>query len=651
MKKMMNLPLKTKLIASFVILLLVPSLTIGLLSYQRAESKIEDGILDGADNTIHFLSNTIDSLIKPKLEQAGYFSEVLKNADNKGASERLEQFQKLHSEVSLAFLGKESGEMIKYPNTQMAADFDPRKRDWYKEAMSNKGVAIVTTPYVDASSGVMVVSVVQTLADGSGVVGFDLSLEKLMELTNSYTIGKQGFAYIIDASNNVVVHPELESGEKATGELYDPLYKDVVGQFEYKEDGAPKLTMFETNQLTGWKIAGTMLRSEIKEEVQPIFNTMFLVVAISLLAGAALTVLIMRSIMNPINSIMRAAEKISEGDLTERVPVQSNDEIGKLGGSFNRMAESLASLIMGVRQTVDQLAASSAELTASSQQTSQAAEHIAYSVQEVATSTEKQMNYVLEDEQIITQFLNSVQQISASSEHVTSAAEHSSELAIEGSESLASTVRQMNVIHDTIVQVSSAVQGLGNRSQEIGQIIEEITNISSQTNLLALNAAIEAARAGEHGRGFAVVAQEVRKLAEQSAQSAEKISEIIAMILGETKQAVTSIEQGTQEVAAGMEIVHNAEQSFDRIQHSVKSVTEQIQEVSAASQQMSESTEQLIHSSGMIKKASMDTAYGAESISSASEQQLASMEEIAASSTHLSHMADELLDMVSKFRV
>jgi len=653
MRKWLNPTFKTKLIGSFAILLLVPSLTIGLLSYRSAEGKVKEEILHGADNTIGFLSNAIESLIQPKTEQIGYFARELKaNPDElQQSKKRLEQYQALHSEIFQAYIGSESGEFITAPDTQIPEGYDPRKRDWYQEAMSAGGQPIITDPYEDAGSHSIVVSIAKALEDGSGVVGFDLSLNKLRELTDSYRVGKEGFAYILDQSGKMIAHPSLSSGDQAGGELYGPLYASASGQYEHGDRGQEALTKFVTHELTGWKIAGTMFQSEIKREVQPIFQTTFVVVTISLLAGAAVIVLIILSLLGPIRAIMRAADKISEGDLTERIELRSNDEMGKLGARFNQMADSLSAVILGVRQTVDQLAASSEQLSASSHQTSQAAEHIAHSVQDVAESAETQVRHVAEGEQSIEQFSQGVRQISNNSYHVAASAQQSSELAAEGSESLGSAVRQMNVIHRTIVQVSEVVQGLGNRSREIGQIVGEITGIASQTNLLALNAAIEASRAGEHGRGFAVVAQEVRKLAEQSAHSADKISQLIASIIGETRQAVDSIELGTREVAAGMSIVNDADESFQRIRSSVQDVSGQIQEVSAASQQMSASTEQLVRASEMIKKASMDTAYGAESISSASEQQLASMEEITASAAHLSSMALELQDMVSKFRI
>ncbi|WP_188114547.1 methyl-accepting chemotaxis protein [Paenibacillus sp. B2(2019)] len=648
--------LRVKLIGSFAIVLLMPSILIGVLSYQSAKGQVEGEILSSAKDTVHFLNNTIDQQVSPKIHHITYLSKSLK-AREETTSElelvqlQLEQYKNLQTDVLFTYFGSKTGRYIATPASQLPEGFDPRERDWYQQAMASKGQVVITNPYEDASSKEVVVTITAALADGSGVIGMDLSLEKLREVTGKYTIGKQGFPYIVDKTGKIIVHPQLSNGVEAKGSLYDPLFKQDTGQFKYTENGEEKRTIFETSKLTGWKLAGTMMYSEIEEKVQPIFNTTLLVVVISLLLGAALIIFIIASIMKPLHALMGVTEKISTGNLSERVIIKTKDEFGQLGIRFNQMIDSLSTLIMGVYQTVDHLASSSEELTTGAKQTSQAAEHIAESIQEVAISAETQVKSVLESEQSIEQFSVGVGQVSNNAQNVASTVAHTSELAEQGSVSLETAVQQMGRIHNTITHVSEVIQVLGVSSEEIGEIVGDITNIAQQTNLLALNAAIEAARAGEHGQGFAVVADEVRKLAEQTAHSTAKVIKLIDTIQDETNQAVVSIDLGTKEVMTGMEVVHAAEESFDRIKHSIQDVNGQIQEVSAASQQMSASTEQLLSTSILIKEASVKTAAGAEEISGASQQQLASMEEIAASATSLSTVAEELKEMVSKFQL
>ena len=656
MFKWWNENLRVKLISSFAIVLLVPSLLIGVLSYQSAKSKIEEEIVDSAQNTVHFLNNSIDLLISPKIQHMTYLSESLSVQGSESGTleivkQRLEQYQNLQSEVITTYLGTETGLFINHPVSPMPEEYDPRKRDWYQAAMMNKGQVIITDPYEDASSKEVVVSIVAALADGSGVVGIDLSLEKLRAVAGQYTIGNQGFAYIVDKTGKILVHPQLNNGVEASGSLFDPIFEQDTGKFVYKENGEDKQTVFETNKMTGWKLAGTMLFSEVKQELQPVFNTTLAVVLISVVAGAGMIFLMIVSIMGPIRSLMNATEKISEGNLTERILVRSKDEIGQLGIRFNHMIESLVVLITGIRQTVDHLAASSEELTAGSKQTGYAAEHIAESIQQVASNTELQVQSVTESERLVEDFTTGVQQVSQNARNVTSAAAYTSELAEQGNITLKNAVHQMSRIQHTINHVSVVIQELGARSGEIGQIVEDITNISGQTNLLALNASIEAARAGEHGRGFAVVAGEVRKLAELSSLSASKITNLITAIQEETNQAVLSIDLGTREVETGMDVVHVAAESFERIKESIQDVTGQIQEVSAASDQMSAGTKQLNRTAALIKEASVNTANGAIEISADSQEQSAAMEEIAASSASLAVTAEELQEMVSKFRV
>jgi methyl-accepting chemotaxis protein len=209
----------------------------------------------------------------------------------------------------------------------------------------------------------------------------------------------------------------------------------------------------------------------------------------------------------------------------------------------------------------------------------------------------------------------------------------------------------MHTINQTVDGLSKVVGELGERSKEINQIIAVITDIASQTNLLALNAAIEAARAGEHGRGFAVVAEEVRKLAEQSAQSAKQIYQLISTIQEETNLTVQSMDAAKGEVLSGIDVVNTAGNSFAQIERSINNVTVQIQEVSSAVQQMAASSEQIVQSMKMITQISESSSAQTMAVSSATEEQLASMEEITSAANSLTKMAEALQSLIEKFKI
>lgn len=361
---------------------------------------------------------------------------------------------------------------------------------------------------------------------------------------------------------------------------------------------------------------------------------------------------ISRMIAKPMIVMAEAANRIASGDLTaNQLDVRNRDEIGNLAQSFNLMARNLRNLIQQVGLSAEQVAASAEQLTASAEQTSKATEQITVTVQEVASGTDRQVQSVDAAVQTIGEMSAGVQQIAANTHHVSEAATQASEKASHGRESIQVAVEQMNSIHRTVNSISDVIQRLGERSQQINKIVNAITDIASQTNLLALNAAIEAARAGEHGRGFAVVADEVRKLAEQSSQSAKEIAQLVNSIQSETQTAVDSMEAGTQEVASGIKVVHTAGDSFEQILHSIQNLVGQIQEVSAAAQQMSSQTQSVVNTIKAISEVSETTAAGTQNVSAASEEQLASMEEITSSAAALSRMAEDLQSLVKQFKL
>ncbi|WP_299088765.1 methyl-accepting chemotaxis protein [uncultured Metabacillus sp.] len=391
----------------------------------------------------------------------------------------------------------------------------------------------------------------------------------------------------------------------------------------------------------------------LNEKQQMAIIILYSVIILSIMSGIIFSLVIVRSIIKPLKIVHIRLREIAEGegDLTQNIKLTSSDELGDIARSYNQMIGKLRELIKQVGEHAGQVAAASVQLTASVQESTGASEQISATVQQVAVGIDKQNQSVKETAMTINDLSTSVGIIAANSQVVNTTALQASEKALEGNKAVETVVRQMNEINDSVTSLSQEVKLLGERSTHINKIVEVITGIAEQTNLLALNAAIEAARAGEHGRGFAVVADEVRKLAEQSASSAEQISTVISSILKDTNQTVQSMDDTTNKVAAGISLVHHAGSSFDQIQQGVVEVSSQIQEVTSAVQEMYIGTEQIVQAIKVIDETSNLTATSTDSMSGAVEKQLASMEEITASSAALSKMAEELQELIGKFKV
>jgi methyl-accepting chemotaxis protein len=221
---------------------------------------------------------------------------------------------------------------------------------------------------------------------------------------------------------------------------------------------------------------------------------------------------------------------------------------------------------------------------------------------------------------------------------------------LEGNKAVQKTIEQMNEIKTTVGNIAVTVNELSDQSNEINKIIGFITDIASQTNLLSLNAAIEAARAGEAGRGFAVVAEEVGKLAEQTTTSGKQISNVIKSILQKTIETTGIVAKGEEDVKSGIEAVNEAGKSFAVIQASINEVKNKIEEVSVASNQMSEGTDKLVKVFNTIKDISKDSADATQNVSAATEEQLATMDNITNSAANLRQMSDDLLKLINTFK-
>ncbi|HEU4962609.1 MAG TPA: HAMP domain-containing methyl-accepting chemotaxis protein [Bacilli bacterium] len=376
-------------------------------------------------------------------------------------------------------------------------------------------------------------------------------------------------------------------------------------------------------------------------------------VAITLLSTMVTFFLLFRK-LKPLTRLTQVADSVARGDLSVdniNVRDKQKDEIATLSRSVNGMVDNLRGLIYQVNDTAMQVASSSEELLASAESTAQSTEQITSTIQEMASGAETQVHSAEESLVSMNEMAVGIQRIAETSSTVSETSLETAEQAERGNQSIQRAVIQMGSIRDASDSTASVIRLLDERSKEIGQIVEAITGIANQTNLLALNAAIEAARAGEHGRGFAVVADEVRKLAEQSEQSAAQISTLILEIQQETSQAVISMDRSSEEVDAGLTLVNEAGEAFQMIVAAAQVVADQIQDISASSQQMSAGSQQVTATVEELTRIARNSAGHSQQVAASTEEQLALMEEINASCSQLADMAQELQDSVGRFQI
>ena len=654
---LLNQTVKSKLIISFLIILIVPLAISSYVSYRSVSNTVDAKISNSAQNSVKIVNQTIDQFITFQEQNINFLSKGIEAAtitdnDDEATRTLLDNIQNSTNFVEQTYVGTENGSFMNSPTSfKNPPGYDPRERPWYQEAMKQKGKVVITEPYVSQSSKKMVVTIAKVTEDGKGVVAVNLKLDSITQMMSKIKVGTSGYMILLDQNNKYISHPSEKAGSVAKEDVFKKVQVNKSGQYNYSIDDTSKKMLFETNDETGWKIIGTMNQSEVQDAVRPVLIKNLIVLFVSFLIGGFLIYFIIRSIINPIKKLMDSSEKVSKGDLREQLAFHSNDEIGQLGRSFERMRTSLVKVISEINDKATSLAASSEELSASTNQNSKATEHITNAMQELGIGVENQTKSIEMSTQTALEMVDTIQQIATSSNTVSATAVETNNVVNEGNQAIVTSVKQMQFIKETVSDLANKVKRLSDHSSKISDIIGVITEIANQTNLLALNAAIEAARAGEQGKGFAVVATEVRKLAEQSSRSTEKIRDVISTIQSETTDALESMELGKEEVEKGINVVNTAGDSFENIKQFVGEVTKQIQNVSASVQEIAASTEQNVKTFEEVSRISEQSAAGVQDVSASAEEQLASMEEISSSAEVLSEMAEELQQIIDKFKL
>ncbi|WP_083612258.1 methyl-accepting chemotaxis protein [Paenibacillus sp. P32E] len=506
----------------------------------------------------------------------------------------------------------------------------------------------------------LVVPVVDKQKQFTGGIAFSVTPDILKEMSKSIHVAESGYGYVVSGKGDYYAYSDMSRiGKNIADYAKEPEMKKAVtailsresGSETYTgEDGKTVITYFKTIPGTDWKLMINVPKSEIFAQVNSAQRLATILIIGIILIVSVISLYLTRMAVKPLVAISGVMKRVAGGHLSERVAVRSGDEIGQMSESINDTVTSLSGIVGTIDSTVLQVAAAAEGLLEYANQSSNTSAEIATVIQEVAHGMKEQFKGSEQSARATEEMAVGLQRIAESSVSVSDQAETVSAEVENGYLEIQSTLAQMTVITTTAGQTSELIQALTQQSEQIGQIVDVISEIANQTGLLSLNASIEAARAGEHGRGFGVVANEVKKLSERTNTSIINIVELIKQIQTSTTDAALSMDKSIAEIGDGMGKMKNVGTSFEHIRSSIREVSTQIQDVSAINEQMSAGTEEITASVSDMLTIAKDSAENAHAVSHASEEQMQLMKKVVSSAQSLNEMMSELKGEIEKFR-
>ncbi|SOB99166.1 methyl-accepting chemotaxis sensory transducer with Cache sensor [Ureibacillus xyleni] len=496
----------------------------------------------------------------------------------------------------------------------------------------------------------------------------EMDQEGKRPINSNINLGKNGYIMIHDQQGILVAHPSLE-GEN-TFEFEDSngykFVQEIIkagnagGEYVYydwplpeNENKREKKVVYAKNyDKWGWTISASTYLLDFNAPAKQILNTIAIIVALTLLIGIVIIWTFANNISNPIKIVTDRMHHLASGDLSqELLQFKVKDEVGKLAEAMNKMQINIRDMISNILKDSHIISGHSDELTQATFEVKQGSEQISITMEELAKGADRQANSTSNISNIMASFAEKVQIAHNYGERVQKSANEVLTLTNEGSKLMESSSDQMKKIDQIVRESVNKVNDLHVETQEISKLVVVIKDIADQTNLLSLNAAIEAARAGEHGKGFAVVADEVKKLAEQVAVSVTDITSIVCNIQNEFSNVSDSLQNGYKEVEQGTTKIELTYKTFNNISDSLKEMANSIQNISANLTNIASSSQEMSNSIIEVAAISEENAAGVEQTAAASQQSISSMDEITNSAGQLSKLAEDLNDLVSKFKI
>ncbi|GAA0750870.1 methyl-accepting chemotaxis protein [Clostridium sartagoforme] len=676
--------IKVKMLLLLLPVIIISMLALGSMSYltskQIINKEIELNMNNELDKKLQEIEKSLERHKKiseslAKVAQSSYssltkdnLSSILVNLietndETFGAGIWFEPF-KYNKEIEFfgPYAYKDNGKAIysnQYTNTNFTLD------DWYTLGKATNEKVVWTSPYYDPVTDVSMLTCTTPFYDSNnkfiGVSTADINLTTLQNNIKNMKVGNNGRAflidkdglYIADADESKIMKTNIKDDENSTlADLGKKILSEKSGQGTFSDDYGIEKVYYKTIDETNWTIAISIPESEIYLEVSSLMNKIGVIILISILLVVIVIVLFANYIGKILKKVNNFAMKMANGDLTDQLDIESNDEFGQMSNHLNKMSKSIHSIIESVMENAENISASSEELSATVEELSaktitinEAVNTIASSMQESSATTEEISASIQE----VDSSINILSSKSMDGSNNASKAKDRASVAKEISKKAKKTTK------DLYIQKESNMNNLIKESSVIDTIrvmAETISSISEQTNLLALNAAIEAARAGEQGKGFAVVAEEVRKLAEQSSSAVVEIQNTIESV----KQVfIKSIDTGNDLLKfINIDIMKNYEeyeQTGNQYYNDSDFVSNMSDEIAAMSEEITATVGQVTEAIQNMAESSQESTENADTIKENMNETTKAIEQVAQTAQSQAELAQKLTEIIQQFKI
>ncbi|MEH6396206.1 methyl-accepting chemotaxis protein [Pseudoalteromonas sp.] len=506
----------------------------------------------------------------------------------------LQQAQR-SGDFQLTYYGNRDGVMVDSNPRIDRSGYDPRTRPWYQQSQQTRD-SIITKPYLDVAYNLLVVTIAQSTRDG--VVGGDVSIASIVDSVSNMSLPANGYAIMMHNDGTVIAYRDAN---KLMGKITNIEAKldnrliqlsEQTGQLTpvyFSGEDRDKLVWSEKIPSTDWQLVFVLDKQTLEAPLLSLMVTQLGLATLALIISVLAISWLLGLLLEPLSRVSQALSRIAQGngDLTQRINVDSKDEVGALADSFNSFVGSQHQLISHIRQlAIDlDLDAEKSLLTNHS------------SVNEL----QRQQQEVTMVATAVTEMSSATHEIAANAENTAAASQQSAQSSIQGKSLVDKTRTTINSLASEIDETTVVIGELSHHAQAISSILTTIQEIAEQTNLLALNAAIEAARAGEQGRGFAVVADEVRVLSHRTQNSTAEIYTTIETLQNTTKQAVNLMDSSKGLANNSVNDVNAAAKALEEITLAVNEISDMAGQIAVAAEEQTQVTNEITRNTVAIK--------------------------------------------------